>query len=63
MKANKKYLGQIEKVLVEDCKDRRCSGKTATYKKVIFPGSKSLVGKFVKVKIDKVDSWGLFGAD
>lgn len=59
--ANKKYLGQIEKVLVDGYKRGKCSGKTATYKNVIFPGSKSLVGKFVKVKINKVDSWGLFG--
>jgi len=58
---NKKYLGQEVGVLVENFKNGKCSGKTATYKTVVFDGDKSLVGRFFNVKIKRVDSWGLFG--
>lgn len=58
---NEKYIGRKVKVLVEKFHDGRCVGKTDTYKLVIFPGDKELVGKFVEIKIDKVESWRLYG--
>lgn len=57
---NQKYLGQKVEVLVDKEKRGVSSGKTRTYKSVIFPG-KDLNGKFIFVKIKKVFSWGLKG--
>jgi tRNA-2-methylthio-N6-dimethylallyladenosine synthase len=58
---NKKYIGRITEVLTNEFKDGVLVGKNDTYKTVIFEGVKSLVGQFVKVKINKVTPFGLKG--
>ncbi|MDO4281449.1 MAG: tRNA (N6-isopentenyl adenosine(37)-C2)-methylthiotransferase MiaB [Peptococcaceae bacterium] len=61
---NKKYEGKIVEVLVEGTSkndDNMLSGRTDTAKTVIFPGDKSLVGKFVNVKITTAQTWILKG--
>ena len=62
---NKKYLDKSVEILV-DSKARAkypgiLVGKTKTYKNVRFKGSDKLIGKFVKVKVVKVEAWGLEG--
>ena len=61
LKNNKKYSNKKVKVLVEEFKNGKCVGKTDTYKTVIFSGEKKMVGEFVEVKINKVESWRLYG--
>ncbi len=55
---NKKLVGKILTILVEE-KNR---GVTRGFKNVKFENSdENLIGKFIKVKIIKVESWGLQG--
>ncbi|MFA5048859.1 MAG: tRNA (N6-isopentenyl adenosine(37)-C2)-methylthiotransferase MiaB [Patescibacteria group bacterium] len=61
LEKNQKYLGRTIKVLVEKYKNGKCWGKTDTFKTVGFTGPKRMIGQFKKVKINRVDSWGLFG--
>ena len=58
---NKKFIGKTVEVLVEECKNDYCFGKTATFKTVKFLGRKDLIGKFVRVKISKAEAFGLSG--
>lgn len=58
---NEKYVGREVLVLVDEYRSGKCSGKTDAYKTVVFGGDESLVGQFVKVKIQRVDSFALFG--
>jgi tRNA-2-methylthio-N6-dimethylallyladenosine synthase len=66
LRHNKKYVGHIVDVLVDTArKDSFYLGKTRSYKTVKFKAGdtdpKSLVGKFIKVKIIKAQSFGLTG--
>lgn len=58
---NQKYLNTTVKVLVEGRKNAKYFGKTNTFKTVTFSGHNDIIGKFVEVNIDQVDSWSLFG--
>ncbi len=59
---NQKYLGKVVKVLIEgQNKKGFLFGKTETNKIVKFSGDKDFVGKFVDVKIEKVEEFGLSG--
>ena len=60
---NQKYLGKIEKVLVEGLsnKEEEVFGYTETNKLVNFKGNKSLVGNIVNVKIIDAKSFSLDG--
>lgn len=58
---NEKHIGREVTVLVDEFKNGKCSGKTDTYKTVVFDGDESMVGQFVKVKIHRVDNFALFG--
>ena len=59
---NKKFLGKTVTVLTEECKNDYCLGKTATFKTAKFTGgSRDLVGKFVKVKLNKAEAFGIGG--
>ncbi|WP_156184614.1 tRNA (N6-isopentenyl adenosine(37)-C2)-methylthiotransferase MiaB [Clostridium carboxidivorans] len=65
-KNNKKYEGRIEEILVEDFSkndDTKLTGRTRTGKLVNFPGSKDSIGKLVKVKIVKANSFSLIGEE
>jgi len=62
---NDPLLGTIQSVLVESqskSDKTLLSGRTETNKVVNFSGSKSLIGKIVNMKIDKVKSWSLDGS-
>ena len=61
---NNKYIGTIQDVLVEgESKNNKdmLSGRTRTNKVVIFEGSKSLIGKEVKIEIISQHVWFLKG--
>jgi len=61
---NKSYLGKTVEVLVEgpSKKDKsKLSGRTRSNKIVICEGSEDLTGELINVKINKVQSWTLFG--
>ncbi len=63
-KKNQKLVGQIEEVLVDDRskRDKKLwKGKSRNNKTVIVNSGKNLLGTIVKVKINQVDSWTLFG--
>lgn len=65
-KNNKKYEGRIEEILVEDLSkndDTKLTGRTRTGKLVNFSGSKDNIGKLVKVKIVKANSFSLVGEE
>lgn len=61
---NDKLLGKEFEVLVEGLsKNSKAAytGRTRTNKIVNFKGSDELIGKLVKVRIDSVQTWSLFG--
>ena len=61
---NNKYVGKIEKVLVEgESKNNKdlLTGRTDSNKVVIFEGDKSLIGKILNVKIVSQHMWYLKG--
>ena len=61
---NKKYIGTIQKVLVEGVSKNNSStltGRTDTNKVIIFEGNESLIGKIINVKIVSEHLWYLKG--
>lgn len=61
---NEAYLGRVERVLVEgvSIKDENMlSGRCDSSKIVNFKGDKSLIGKYVNVKITEAMTWSLNG--
>ena len=61
---NKKYIGKIEKVLVEGeskNNDLMLTGRTDSNKVVIFKGDKTLIGKMINLKIVSEHMWYLKG--
>ncbi|MCX6745763.1 MAG: tRNA (N6-isopentenyl adenosine(37)-C2)-methylthiotransferase MiaB [Candidatus Parcubacteria bacterium] len=62
LEINKKLIGQVLDALVyQKSKGDIWLGKTRTFKVVKFKSKKNLLGKFVKVKINKAESFGLIG--
>ena len=61
---NKKYIGTIQKVLVEGVSknnDKMLTGRTDSNKVVNFEGSKDLIGNIVELKIVSEHMWYLKG--
>ena len=61
---SQKQVGKTFEVLVESTasrSDKRMLGKTRTGRPVDFEGDSSLIGSFVKVKIDSARNWTLSG--
>lgn len=61
---NKKYIGTVQKILVEGLSktnDSMLTGRTNSNKVVVFEGDKSLVGQVVEVKIVSEHKWYLKG--
>lgn len=58
---NKKFIGKITIVLVDEYKNKKLSGKNREFKTVRFTGPKKLINQFVKVKITDTGAWGLSG--
>jgi len=61
LRKNQKYLGQSVRVLVNKCENGICSGNSDEMKLVEFPGDASLIGQFVKIKINFAEKWVLRG--
>ena len=64
LKKNKAYVGRVEEILVdgESKNDRNVmSGRCDSSKIVNFKGDKSLIGKYVKVRITEAHTWSLNG--
>ena len=62
--SNKKYIGTMQKVLVEgESKNNKdvLTGRTDSNKVVVFEGHKSLIGKMVELKIISEHMWYLRG--
>lgn len=62
--SSEKYMGKIEKVLVEGASRKNkdmLTGRTNTNKIVIFKGEPELAGKFVNIKINECKTWTLYG--
>ncbi|MBI5754850.1 tRNA (N6-isopentenyl adenosine(37)-C2)-methylthiotransferase MiaB [Candidatus Peregrinibacteria bacterium] len=58
---NREYEGRTVKILVESTKKGLLSGKTDTFKPILFPGNKNLIGGIVSVMITKAREWVLEG--
>ena len=61
---NKKYVGTIQKVVVEGTSKNNpnmLTGRTNSNKVVIFSGSKDLIGKYIDIKIVSEHMWYLKG--
>ena len=61
---NKKYIGKVEKVLVEGkskTNDKLLTGRTETNKVVNFEGNDELIGKVIQLKIVSEHMWYLKG--
>ena len=61
---NKKYIGRVEKVLVEGkskTNDKLLTGRTETNKVVNFEGNEELIGKVIPLKIVSEHMWYLKG--
>ena len=61
---NKKYVGTLQKVLVEgESKNNKelLTGRTDSNKVVIFEGQKELIGKMVELNIVSEHMWYLKG--
>ncbi|MCD6147793.1 TRAM domain-containing protein, partial [bacterium] len=58
---NKKFIGKTIEVLAEKGKNNYIYGKSRHFKTVRFKGDKSFIGNFVKIKITKVQPFGLEG--
>ncbi|MGL4403878.1 MAG: tRNA (N6-isopentenyl adenosine(37)-C2)-methylthiotransferase MiaB [Fusobacteriaceae bacterium] len=62
--SSEKYMGKIEKVLVEGESRKNkemLTGRTNTNKVVIFKGDPALAGEFVNIKINQCKTWTLYG--
>ena len=61
---NKKYIGEIEKILVEGpskSDEKMLTGRTDSNKVVNFEGPSELIGKMAKIKITEDHKWYLSG--
>ena len=60
----KEQIGKIKEIYVEQVSkksDKEMAGKSRNFKITVFPGDRSLIGKFVKVKITDAVGWTLRG--
>ena len=60
----KEQIGKIKEIYVEKVSkksDKEMAGKSRDFKITVFPGDRSLIGKFVKVKITDAVGWTLRG--
>lgn len=61
---NKRDIGKTMEVLVEKLSkrsDEELMGRNSQFKSIVFPGSKELIGRFVRVKIESCSSATLRG--
>ena len=58
------YMGKTVEILVEGTtrkNDNFYTGRTDSNKVAIFEGNEDLVGKFIKLKINKIRTWTIYG--
>jgi len=63
-KKYKQQIGKIKEIYVEQASkksEKEMAGKSRDFKITVFPGDKSLIGKFVNVKITDAVGWTLKG--
>ena len=60
-KKNQKYISREVFVLIDKFEDGYCFGNSNEMKLVKFPSKKDLTGEIVKVKIEKAETWILYG--
>lgn len=61
-KNNEKYLGQtIDGLVLREHKNGEMLARTRTAKNLFFMGGEGLLGQVAKIKITRVDAWGLWG--
>lgn len=60
-KKNRAYKGKIVEVLVEQCLNGICQGRSEAFKDVRFSGDETMIGTFQKVKIVNGREWVLEG--
>ncbi len=61
LKSNKKYVGQVQEVLIEKEKTGAYEGRTRNNKVVHVKGENIAIGDFVDVEITRASTWCLFG--
>lgn len=64
LKKYREQIGKTKEIYVEQVSkksDAEMAGKSRDFKITVFPGNKSLIGKFVKVKITDAVGWTLKG--
>ncbi len=64
LKKYREQIGKTKEIYVEQVSkksDAEMAGKSRDFKITVFPGDKSLIGKFVKVKITDAVGWTLKG--
>ena len=60
----KEQIGKTKEIYVEQVSkksENEMAGKSSDFKITVFPGERSLIGKFVKVKITDAVGWTLRG--
>lgn len=62
LKKNQRYAGTTCEVLVDACENGLCGGNSREMKRVLFAGSKELIGRIVPVSIDRALEWVLYGS-
>ena len=63
-KNNQKYVGTVQKILVEGQSknnEKMLTGRTDTNKVVVFEGDKELIGQIINIKIVSEHKWYLKG--
>lgn len=63
-KLSEEYMGKTVEILVEGTtrkNDNFYTGRTDTNKVAIFEGSEDMVGQFIKLKINKIRTWTIYG--
>jgi len=61
LKFNKKFLNKEVECLITHKKKDWFIGKTKHYQTIMIKSNKDLIGQFIKVKINKVESFRMFG--
>lgn len=61
LRSNKGLMGTIQQLLVEECSQGSCKGRTTGNKLVFFKSDKEYSGQLVDVKITGAKTWSLTG--
>ena len=66
LKSNQKFVGRELEILIESFSEKNgvkmCSGRARNNKIIHFPSSEHNIGDFVNVKVEKAQTWCLYGS-